>query len=91
MKVKTVIKIIAGILAFIFLGFFVFENSDPVRIWIPLIKNRQCGLIYIIAISYLLGISNMFWLMTHFGAKMKKKRQVSESTEEGQELFEDEA
>ncbi|MBF0503614.1 MAG: hypothetical protein HQL14_00790 [Candidatus Omnitrophica bacterium] len=91
MKVKTVIKIIAGLLAIILLGFFIFENSDPVRIWLPLIKNRQCGLIYIIAISYLLGISNMFWLMTHFGAKLKQRRKLAESTEEGQELFEDEA
>ncbi|MBF0511559.1 MAG: hypothetical protein HQL13_04430 [Candidatus Omnitrophica bacterium] len=91
MKVKTVIKIIAGLLAVIFLGFFIFENSDPVRIWLPLVKNRQCGLIYIIMISYLLGISNMFWIMTHFGARMKQKRKLSENVEEGQELFEDEA
>jgi len=91
MKVKTVIKIIVAVLAFVLFGFFVFENSDPVRIWIPLIKNRECGLIYIIAIAYLLGVSNMFWLMTHFGAKMRQKKQLIESPEEGQELFEDEA
>ncbi|MBF0569188.1 MAG: hypothetical protein HQL18_00205 [Candidatus Omnitrophica bacterium] len=91
MKVATVLKIIAGLLVVVFFGFFVFENLDPVRIWLPLIKNRQCGLIYIIAISYIIGLSNMFWLMVHFGARMKRKQQEGAAVEEGQELFEDEA
>ncbi|MBF0486453.1 MAG: hypothetical protein HQL16_08070 [Candidatus Omnitrophica bacterium] len=92
MKVQTVIKIIAGLVAVIFFGFFVFENLDPVRIWLPLIKNRQCGLIYIILVSYLLGVSNMFWLMVHFGSRMKRKQKIlEEAAEDGQELFEDEA
>ena len=92
MNIKTVLKIILGLLAFIFLGMFVFENLDPVRIWLPLIKNRQCGLIYIILIAYLIGVSNMFWIMVHFGARMKRKQQAAANlAEEGQELFEDEA
>ncbi|MBF0330855.1 MAG: hypothetical protein HQL17_02880 [Candidatus Omnitrophica bacterium] len=89
MKIATVIKIIVGLLFIVFIGMFIFENLDPVRIWIPLFKNRQCGLIYIIAASYLIGVSNMFWFMVHFGSKMKKKEKVAE-IEDGQELFEDE-
>ncbi|MBF0123279.1 MAG: hypothetical protein HQL21_07755 [Candidatus Omnitrophica bacterium] len=91
MKPTTVLKIILGFLVLVLLVFFVFENLDPVRIWIPLFKGRQCGLIYIIGVSYLIGVSNMFWLMVHFGARMKKKQAAKEVTEDGQELFEDEA
>ncbi len=91
MKITTVFKIILGLLAIVFMGMFVFENIDPVRIWIPLFKGRQCGLIYIIAVSYLLGVSNMFWFMVHFGSKMKrKKKALEDQIEEGQELFQDE-
>ena len=91
MKLMTVIKIILGLLFIVFFGMFVFENIDPVRIWIPLFKGRQCGLIYIILVSYIIGVSNMFWFMVHFGAKMKSKQKLREVEDEGGELFEDEA
>ncbi|HBR14164.1 MAG TPA: hypothetical protein DD723_01285 [Candidatus Omnitrophica bacterium] len=91
MKIKTVLKIIALLLILTFLGMFIFENLTPVPIWIPLFRGRQCGLIVIILISYLIGASNIFWFMVHIGAKMKKKRKLSELVEEDEELFEDEA
>ncbi|MBF0386928.1 MAG: hypothetical protein HQL20_03635 [Candidatus Omnitrophica bacterium] len=91
MKIKLILKIIAVLLFLLFMGMFIFENLEPVRIWIPFFKGRQCGLIIIIAISYLLGLSNMFWVMVHFGSKMRKKRQALEAKEDDGELFEDEA
>ena len=91
MKIQTVLKIIALLLAVIFLGMFIFENLDPVPIWIPLFKGRHCGLIYIIVVSYLIGLSNMFWFMVHMGSRMKKKKQLNEPADDEQELFEDEA
>ena len=92
MKLTTVFKIILGLLFVVFLGMFIFENIDPVRIWIPLFKGRQCGLIYIILVSYVIGVSNMFWFMVHFGSKMKRKQKLTElkEQEQEQELFEDE-
>lgn len=91
MKIQLILKIVAVLLAFLFLGMFIFENFEPVRIWIPFLKNRQCGLIIIIAVSYVIGASNMFWVMVHFGAQMKRRKLAVETKEDDGELFEDEA
>ncbi|MBF0594570.1 MAG: hypothetical protein HQL22_06350 [Candidatus Omnitrophica bacterium] len=91
MKINLILKILAFILFLLFMGMFIFENLDPVRIWIPFFKGRQFGLIYIIGITYVIGLSNMFWVMVHFGARMKRKQQAVEAEEDDGELFEDEA
>jgi len=70
--------------------FFVFENLDPVTIWIPLIKERHFGLIYIILVFYVIGISNAFWVITLVGAQRKKMMKSREVPESEQSLFEDE-
>ena len=91
MKISTVLKIVALLLVLVFLVMFVFENLDPVRIWIPLFKGRQCGLIFIILTAYLIGMSNAVWIMARISAVMKKKQKASEAAQEKEELFEDEA
>ncbi|MEI6437207.1 MAG: hypothetical protein WCO69_00480 [Candidatus Omnitrophota bacterium] len=91
MNIKLILKIIAFLLAALFMGMFVFENLDPVRIWIPFFKGRQCGLIIIIAVSYVIGASNMFWMMVHFGSRMNRKAKAVAAEEDDGELFEDEA
>jgi len=90
MKIKLILKILAFLLFALFMGMFIFENFEPVRIWIPFLKNRQCGLIIIIGVSYVIGASNMFWVMVHFGSLMKRKQQAVAAEEDDGELFQDE-
>ncbi len=90
MKISTVVKIITLLLLLTFLGMFIFENLDPVPIWIPLFKGRHCGLIFIILAAYLAGASNSVWVMTHISARIKKKQKMRELMDENAELFEDE-
>lgn len=90
MKVSTVLKIALFLLVFTLFGMFIFENLDPVSIWIPLFKGRQFSLILIIAIAYFLGVSNAVWVMLHFGAKMRKRQKMLEAeAEQSEVLFED--
>jgi len=90
MRFSTVIKIIAGLIFLMLMVFFVFENLDPVTIWLPLIKDRHFGLIYIILAFYLLGASNAFWVITYAGAKRRKKMKLQVVPDSEQSLFEDE-
>ncbi|MBF0521954.1 MAG: hypothetical protein HQL24_02740 [Candidatus Omnitrophica bacterium] len=90
MRMLTVMKVIGIILGLVLMVFFIFENTDPVTIWIPLFKGRHIGLIYIIWAAYLLGMLNAFWIITLVGARLKKKRKM-EAIPEGEEvLFQDE-
>ena len=91
MRFSTVLKIIAGIVVLIMMVFFVFENLDPVMIWIPLFKGRHIGLIYIIMLFYILGMTSSFWIMTMLGIKRKKMMKLAEIPDSEQSLFEDEA
>ena len=90
MKFSTVIKIIAGLVFLMLMVFFIFENLDPVTIWIPLVKDRHFGLIYIILAFYLLGASNAFWMITYVGSERKKRMKLKVVPEGEQSLFEDE-
>jgi uncharacterized integral membrane protein len=90
MRTSTVIKIISFILFLVLMIFFVFENLDPVTIWIPLFKGRHIGLIYIILVSYAFGLSSAMWGMTFFRAEMRRRQRQEEVPEEDQPLFEDE-
>ncbi|MBF0489288.1 MAG: hypothetical protein HQL15_01540 [Candidatus Omnitrophica bacterium] len=90
MRAPTVIKIIFFLLFLILMVFFVFENIDPVPIWIPMFKGRHFGLIYIILASYVLGASNAFWVITLIHRERKKKQKLEESASEKEEvLFEE--
>ena len=91
MRTGTIIKIITFIIILFMLVFFVFENIDPVPIWIPLFKGRHIGLIYIIVAFYILGAVNALWMVTVIGNERKKKLKLQEIPEHEQSLFEDEA
>lgn len=91
MRFSTVIKIILGLVFLILMVFFVFENLDPVTIWIPLFKGRHIGLIYIIVLFYALGMTSSFWIMTLIGIGQRRKMKLEEVPESEQSLFEDEA
>ena len=91
MRFSTVIKIIAGLIVLILMVFFVFENNEPVTIWIPLIKDRHFGLIYIILTFYVLGMSSAFWIITLIGMDRKRKLRIQQIPDSEQSLFEDEA
>src|ERR1035437_6878880 len=91
MRFSTVIKIILGLIFLILTVFFVFENIDPVTIWIPLFKGRHIGLIYIIFVFYVLGMSSSFWIITLLGIQRKRRMKLEEIPDSEQSLFEDEA
>ena len=90
MRISTVLKIIAGLFILMLMVFFVFENLDPVTIWIPLIKERSFGLIYILAVFYILGVSNAFWVITFIGARRKRNMKLHAVADRDQSLFEGE-
>lgn len=90
MRISTVLKIIAAIIVLILMVFFVFENLDPVTIWIPLIKDRSFGLIYILLVFYALGVTNALWVVTFIGAQRKRRMKLQEVPDKEQSLFEDE-
>ncbi|MBF0479892.1 MAG: hypothetical protein HQL26_10460 [Candidatus Omnitrophica bacterium] len=91
MKASQVLKIILVFFLLMLLGMFIFENIDPVPIWIPFFKGRRFGLIFIIVLFYILGALSAVWVMSRIGANMKKKMKLRELSEEDEELFEDEA
>ncbi|MBF0477902.1 MAG: hypothetical protein HQL26_00300 [Candidatus Omnitrophica bacterium] len=91
MKASSVFKIIAIFFVVMLAGMFIFENIDPVPIWIPFFKGRRFGLIFIILASYILGVLTAVWVMKRIGANMKKQIKLRELAEEEEELFEDEA
>ncbi len=91
MRFSTVLKIIAGLIILILMVFFVFENNEPVTIWIPLIKDRQFGLIYIIGAFYILGMTSAFWMITLIGIARKRRAKLEVLPDKEQSLFEDEA
>ena len=91
MRFSTVIKLIVGLIFLLLIVFFVFENNDPVQIWIPFFKGRHINLIYIIVAFYLIGISNALWMVALIGAERRKRMKLAEIPESEQSLFEDEA
>ena len=90
MRTSTIIKIIVGFIFLVLMVFFVFENIDPVPIWIPMFKVRQIGLIYIILGAYLIGASNAFWVLTIIANERKRRAKLEEIPEKDQALFEEE-
>ena len=90
MKFLTVIKIFIILLLVMLMVFFVFENLEPVTVWIPLFKGRHFGLIYIILASYVWGIANTLWMVTYIGSQRKKILKSKVIPEGEQSLFEDE-
>lgn len=91
MKMPMALKIAGGLLIVTLVGMFIFENLEPVKIWIPLFKGRRYGLVFIILTAYLLGVFSAIWIMLSVGFKRRKKRKLLELAEEQeQELFEDE-
>ncbi|MBF0531977.1 MAG: hypothetical protein HQL23_02650 [Candidatus Omnitrophica bacterium] len=90
MRTATVIKIIFGVLFLLLMVFFIFENLDPVPIWIPMFKGRRIGMIYIILASYVFGFATAMWGMTVIGREIKRQQKAAEVPESEQALFEDE-
>ena len=91
MKTTTIIKIAAGLIVLILMVFFVYENLDPIPIWIPFVKGRHFGLIYIILTFYLIGATNAAWVMVLIGRHRRRRAKLEEVPEHKQMLFEDEA
>lgn len=85
-------KIFKIIIILIILGFtvmFFIENMDPVPMYVPVLKIRKVGLIYIMFTSYLMGAITTFAIIVTVGAKIRKRRKLQELSEDKQELFEE--
>ena len=89
MRTMTIIKVIFTFFCLMLMGFFVYENLEPIPIWIPFVKDRHIGLIYIILIVYLIGVFNAVWAVIWIGGQRKKRMKLEEIPEHEQVLFED--
>lgn len=91
MKLFTIIKSLIVLLFLVLMVFFVFENNDPVHVWIPFFKGRHIGLIYIMLAFYVIGITNALWVVAFIGAERRKRMKLQNVPVTEQSLFEDEA
>ena len=91
MKVTLVIKIVMLIIVIGFIIMFIIENMEPVPVYMPIIKGKKVGLIFIMFASYITGAITTFLVITRVGASIKKKRRIHELLEEERgELFDQE-
>ena len=89
MKKMTVIKGVMLFLIAVFLVMFVIENFDPVPLYIPFLKGRNVGMMYIVLAAYLLGFATAFIAMRNIGAGDRKKRGVDQD-DGSEELYDEE-
>ena len=75
------LKILIFILVVAFLAIFFTQNTHPVNIHFPLGRAYRFGLIYLLLIGYLLGVSTALFLTIIVNAKIRKKRKSRESKE----------
>lgn len=85
-----IFKIIVILMILVFTAMFFIENMDPVPMYVPILRVRKVGLVFIMLVSYLFGMLTAFALITAIGAKAKKRRKLQELEAGHEELFEDE-
>jgi uncharacterized integral membrane protein len=85
-----ILMIILILLAAAFIVLFFVENMDPVQIYLPILKGRSVGLIYIILGSYLAGILTACAVAGAIGARIGKRRRIEALNEGQEELFDEE-
>lgn len=86
-------KLFKIIVLCILLGFtamFFIENMDPVPMYVPILKIRKVGLIFIMLTSYCMGALTTFAIITTIGSKIRKRRKLEEVSEDQEELFDEE-
>jgi uncharacterized integral membrane protein len=79
MRLISWIKLLIITLVVIFLSIFFMQNRGPVGIQFPFGGPCHFGLIYLILISYAMGILTAFLIATIAGSAIKKKRKLKES------------
>ena len=84
----TVIKGVILFLAALFLVMFIIENFDPVPLYVPFLKGRKIGMMFIILAAYILGAATVFMAMRNVGAGDRKKKKIDE--DDGREELYDE-
>lgn len=90
MKTSKVLKMIIAVLIFTFAALFIIENMDPVPVYFPALKARRFGLVFVMFASYISGVLSATIFMAALGAKIRKKRKLSEPLEGEGELFDEE-
>lgn len=88
MKKISVIKGVMLFLAALFLAMFIIENFDPVPLYIPFLKGRKVGMMFIILAAYILGAATVFVAMRNIGVGNRKKSEVDK--DDGREELYDE-
>ena len=89
MKKISVIKGVMLFLIAVFLVMFIIENFDPVPLYIPFLKGRNIGMMFIILAAYILGAATVFMAMRNIGAG-ERKRKESDEPDESEELYDEE-
>ncbi len=89
MKISTALKMVLLVLAVTLAVIFFLQNRGPVRVALPFERSFQFGLIYLLALSYVLGIVSMGGLTLALNSKSKKKRKLQEQ-HEAEELLDEE-
>jgi uncharacterized integral membrane protein len=88
MKKISVIKGVMLFLAALFLAMFIIENFDPVPLYIPFLKGRKVGMMFIILAAYILGAATVFVAMRNIGVGNRKKSEIDK--DDGREELYDE-
>lgn len=89
MKITTALKMVLLVLAVTLATIFFLQNRGPVRVALPFERSFQFGLIYLLAVSYALGIATMGALTFVMSSKLKKKKKMQEQ-HEAEELLDEE-
>jgi len=89
MKKMSAIKGVMLFLIVVFLVMFIIENFDPVPLYIPFLKGRNVGMMYIVLAAYLLGAATVLVAMRNVGAGDRKKRELNKD-DVSEELYDEE-
>ena len=88
MKKMNMIKGVMLFLAALFLVMFIVENFDSVPLYVPFLKGRKIGMMFIILAAYILGAATVFVAMRNVGVGDRKKRKLDQ--DDGREELYDE-
>ncbi len=88
MRLATAFKLLLGILAIMLVTMVFLQNRGPVRVMLPFEHSVSFGLIYLLLLSYLLGVISMAIAAVIIRGKYKKTKKLKDE-EEAEELLDD--
>ena len=89
MRLWTAFKLFLWVVGSMLVTIFILQNRGPVRVALPFERSFGCGLIYLLVISYVLGVASMAAWVFAMRVQGEKKRKHQEK-EEAEELLDEE-